>query len=65
VELPSDHKAPVDLAGRDDISPVGFREAIGDGSFGGWYQRPDDEMEAIWEIAVLETRALISEGWAT
>jgi creatinine amidohydrolase len=65
VESPNGHKAPVDLSGREEVSPAGFRDAIGDGSFGGWYQRPDEEMEAIWEIAVLETRALIRDGWAT
>ena len=27
------------------------------------YQRPDDEMLAIWQSAVAETRTLIEEGW--
>jgi creatinine amidohydrolase len=35
------------------------REYIGDGNFGGAYQRSDDEMLAIWRVAVDETRALI------
>ena len=35
----------------------------GDGNFGGFYQRPDDEMLALWEVAIAETRALIEEGW--
>ena len=27
------------------------------------YQRPDDEMLALWEIAVDETRALLTGSW--
>ena len=37
---------------------------LGDGNFGGYYERPDEDMLAIWEVAVAETRALIEEGWA-
>lgn len=36
---------------------------LGDGNFGGWYQRPDAEMLEIWQIAVGETRALIENNW--
>jgi creatinine amidohydrolase len=27
------------------------------------YQRPDEELMAMWEVAVDETRALIEGGW--
>tara|TARA_B110000116_G_C16577617_1_gene464775 strand:- start:470 stop:583 length:114 start_codon:yes stop_codon:yes gene_type:complete len=37
---------------------------MGDGSFGGWYERSEDEMNEIWGIAVEETRARLTEGWA-
>ncbi len=60
---PSAHKPRVDLTGTTDISPAKFRELVGDGSFGGYYQRPDDEMGAIWQIAVDETRAVLTDGW--
>ena len=63
VVPPDEHKPPVDLTGREEMSPARFRETIGDGSFGGWYSRPDDEMMRIWEIAVRETRTLLTEGW--
>jgi creatinine amidohydrolase len=59
----SEHKPRVDLSDVSDISPAKFRELIGDGSFGGYYERPDDEMRAIWQIAVEETRAVLSDGW--
>jgi creatinine amidohydrolase len=39
------------------------RAHLGDGNFGGYYQRPDDEMLAIWQTGVEETRALIVDGW--
>lgn len=63
VELPTGHKSPVDLSNRGELSPNVFRERIGDGSFGGDYQRPDQEMAAVWEVAVGEVRERLSEGW--
>ncbi|MGB1841620.1 MAG: creatininase family protein [Longimicrobiales bacterium] len=65
VELPQQHKPPVDLSDRDEISLQRFREMIGDGSFGGWYERPDEEMNAIWSVAVGETRARLESGWSS
>jgi creatinine amidohydrolase len=43
--------------------PVAMRAALGDGTFGGGYERPDEEMLGLWEIAVAETRGLIESGW--
>lgn len=63
VELPEGHKAPVDLSGRDELSQSGFREEIGDGSFGGDYRRSEEEMERIWTVAVSEVRDRLTEGW--
>jgi creatinine amidohydrolase len=65
VEVPSGHKASVDLSGREGLSPEAFRERLGDGSFGGWYERPDEELLAIWEIGVQETREQLEGGWAS
>ena len=65
VELPQQHKPSVDLSDRDEISLQRFRELIGDGSFGGWYERPDEEMHAIWSVAVRETRARLESGWSS
>jgi len=44
--------------------PAGVRKMLGDGNFGGYYQRSDDEMLALWHIAVEETRALMEGPWA-
>ncbi|MDP2956382.1 MAG: creatininase family protein [Longimicrobiales bacterium] len=65
VVAPARHKAPVDLTGRESMSPQAFRERLGDGSFGGYYERPDEELLAIWEIAVAETRQLLEGGWGS
>ena len=40
-----------------------MRTFYGDGNYGGYYQRADEEMLALWDVAVAETRALIAEGW--
>lgn len=65
VVAPARHKAPVDLTGRESLSPQAFRERLGDGSFGGYYERPDEELLAIWDIAVAETRQLLEGGWGS
>jgi creatinine amidohydrolase len=43
--------------------PATRREILGDGNFHGRYQREDAEMLAIWDVAVAETRAVISGDW--
>ena len=43
--------------------PERLREVIGDGSFGGLYQRPDEEMQRIWDAGVAEVRELLESGW--
>ena len=49
----------VDLERMRTFGPEGVREILGDGNFGGYYQRSDEDMQAIWAVAVDETRALI------
>jgi len=43
-------------------SAVEMRRRLGMGNFAGRYQRPDEEMLAIWAVAVVETRSLL-ENW--
>ncbi len=45
--------------GFQQLDPGAKKVLLGDGNYGGVYQRPDDEMQAIWDIAIAETRALI------
>lgn len=60
---PHEHKASVDLTGRENMTPEEFRERLGDGSFGGYYQRPEEEHMAIWDLGVQETREILEYGW--
>jgi creatinine amidohydrolase len=63
VELPKAQKPMMDVARFTAIDPVAKKELLGDGNYGGLYQRSDEEMLAIWRIAVEETRALMTDGW--
>jgi creatinine amidohydrolase len=56
-------KPMIDVERARMLDPAGMRALIGDGNYGGRYQRPDHEMLAIWDVAVQETRALIADGW--
>jgi creatinine amidohydrolase len=63
VTLPAEPKAPVDMVHFQQLDPEGKKLWLGDGSYGGHYQRSDAEMAAVWSVAVEETRALLTEGW--
>ncbi len=61
---PEEAKPMTDLDRLKLLSPPDVRTMLGDGNFGGLYQRSDEEMLAIWAVAVEETRTLIESGWA-
>jgi creatinine amidohydrolase len=63
VEPPTQQKPMVDFDKVRGGSAADVRRHIGDGNFGGYYQRSDEEMAALWEVAVVETRALIAQDW--
>lgn len=64
VTPPSDPKPMVDLARLRLMDPAGVRALLGDGNYGGRYQRSDEEMQSIWDVAVAETRALLEGPWS-
>ena len=64
VEMPQARKAPIDYQRYAVLPPAASRALVGDGNFGGDYERPDADVLAMWEIAVAETRALIEGPWA-
>lgn len=64
LKMPDLQKPMLDLARFQQLDPGAKKKLLGDGNYGGVYQRPDDEMQAIWDIAIAETRALIESGWA-
>jgi creatinine amidohydrolase len=63
VELPAARKPLVDLLHLRLLSPPGLRDYLGDGSFGGLYERAEADMLAIWQVAVEETRDLMQGPW--
>ena len=65
VELPTGVKAPLDSTVLRVLPPAGVRALVGDGNYGGAYQRPDADMLRIWHVAVEETRALLEGGWGS
>jgi len=60
---PEHAKPMVDWARLAVLDPREIREGLGDGNFGGLYQRPDHEMLAVWEVAVEETRSHLEGSW--
>jgi creatinine amidohydrolase len=64
VVQPAQQKPMIDFGRMRAMDPVQLKAYLGDGNFGGYYQRPDEEMLAIWKVAVEETRALIEGPWA-
>lgn len=59
TSAPQAKKPMVDAATLRTQTPEGVRRILGDGSFGGLYELPDEEMLALWRVAVDETRGLI------
>lgn len=63
VELPEEAKPLFEYERKAVLDPDAFRKVLGDGNYGGFYQRPDQEMMAIWEVAVAEAREVMEGGW--
>jgi creatinine amidohydrolase len=63
VTLPSEPKPMVDLDRVRLRDPSSLRSLIGDGNYGGYHQRPDSDMHAIWKVAVEETREMLERAW--
>ncbi len=64
VIQPETRKPMVDFDRMRVMAPKGVRALLGDGNFGGLYERPDADMLAIWEVAVAETRAVLEGPWS-
>jgi len=64
VEMPEQRKPMIDLEKMRVMNPEGVRKYLGDGNFGGYYQRSNEDMQAIWDVAVAETRRLMDEDWS-
>jgi len=61
---PRDQRPMVDFAKLRMQDPKGARALLGDGNFGGYYEKPDEVMEEVWRVAVEETRELLAHAWS-
>lgn len=60
VELPAEEKPLVtDVEALRELDPQAVRRAIGDGSYGGPYTVPDEQLLRVWAAGVAEVRSLI------
>lgn len=64
VTQPGDKKPMMDLAQFVQLDTRAKKRLLGDGNYGGLYERSDEEMLALWQVAVEETRDVIGKGWA-
>ncbi|GGL93902.1 creatininase family protein [Pseudooceanicola nanhaiensis] len=62
-EMPSGQKPFVAFDRLRDRNAEGVRALIGDGNYGGLYQRPEEDTDRLWDVAVKETRALLEGEW--
>ena len=63
VAMPATKKPMLEMSKFLQVDPKRKTELLGDGNYGGLYQRSDEDMLSIWNIAVEETRAVIADGW--
>ncbi len=62
VTPPDTQKPMIDWPVIQQGGPAEVRRQLGDGNFGGRYARSDEDVLALWRVAVEETRAL-AESW--
>jgi creatinine amidohydrolase len=65
VEQPQERKPMADIATMRESDPADVRELLGDGSLGGLYERPDEDVLRVWQAGVEEVRDLIEHGWSS
>ena len=61
---PAGKKEPIEIPRMMLKSPAEIRDYLGDGNLGGVYEKPDEEMMALWQIAMEETRELLDGPWS-
>jgi creatinine amidohydrolase len=63
VAQPQEKKAMADISTMREMDPAAVRVLLGDGSLGGLYERPDEDVLRVWAAGVAEVRELIESGW--
>ncbi len=64
VQMPAARKPMIAAERVSDDDPGGNRLLLGDGSYGGVYQRSDEDVLRLWAAAVEELRAAVEDGWS-
>ena len=64
VVVPDRQKPPIEVVHARQLNPIELRAYLGDGNYAGLYQRSDEELQALWQVGVEETRTVIAAGWA-
>lgn len=60
---PAGCKAAVDAVVLKASAPAAARALLGDGNYGGEWQKDDEHMHALWAVGVEETRAALEGPW--
>jgi creatinine amidohydrolase len=63
TEVPRERKPLVDSSELAVSDPARVRELVGDGSYGGLYERPEGDWRRVWEAGVAEAREVLESGW--
>jgi creatinine amidohydrolase len=63
IAQPQEKKPMADISQMRELDPAAVRELLGDGSLGGRYERPDEEVLRVWQAGVEEVRDVIAGGW--
>ncbi|MOA68479.1 hypothetical protein D3C78_1961120 [compost metagenome] len=61
--MPREEKPAINVAKLAQLPASAVKEYIGDGNYGGEYQRSDEEMNQIWQAGIEETCLLLEQGW--
>jgi creatinine amidohydrolase len=64
VRMPGGKKPMIDLSRMRLMDAAAVRAYLGDGNFGGAYEKPDDRMLEVWRAGVDETREALEGPWA-
>ena len=63
VKLPDGQKAMIDIGRMRMMDAAGVRAYLGDGNFGGVYEKSDEQMMQVWRAGVEETREALEGPW--
>jgi creatinine amidohydrolase len=63
VKSPGGRKPMIDIARMRLMDAAAVRAYLGDGNFGGAYEKPDDQMMTVWRTGVEETREALEGPW--